>query len=106
MTNQDKTVALVGFNTCWWLDFNPYKSVNCVTEEYSGVLNSFKTFNGLIIFKILAFFPYMLLRCWFCSFSNKSIWFDIGNLWRELWEAAKPVPAIKQSPLFDEDLAV
>ncbi|PKI77540.1 hypothetical protein CRG98_002146 [Punica granatum] len=29
-----------------------------------------------------------------------------GNLWRELWEAAKPVPAVKQSPLFDEDLAV
>ncbi|XP_054818015.1 uncharacterized protein LOC129317687 [Prosopis cineraria] len=29
-----------------------------------------------------------------------------GNLWRELWEAAKPVPAVKQAPLFDEDLAV
>ncbi|XVE50682.1 hypothetical protein DITRI_Ditri01bG0182900 [Diplodiscus trichospermus] len=29
-----------------------------------------------------------------------------GNLWRELWETAKPVPAIKQTPLFDEDLAV
>ncbi|KAA8526987.1 hypothetical protein F0562_008784 [Nyssa sinensis] len=28
-----------------------------------------------------------------------------GNLWRELWETAKPVPAIKQTPLFDEDLA-
>ncbi|KAK4794045.1 hypothetical protein SAY86_012039 [Trapa natans] len=28
------------------------------------------------------------------------------NLWRELWETAKPVPAVKQSPLFDEDLAV
>ncbi|XP_028796760.1 rab3 GTPase-activating protein catalytic subunit-like, partial [Neltuma alba] len=23
-----------------------------------------------------------------------------GNLWRELWEAAKPVPAVKQAPLF------
>ncbi|KAL1332865.1 hypothetical protein HN51_061640 [Arachis hypogaea] len=29
-----------------------------------------------------------------------------GNLWRELWETSKPVPAIKQAPLFDEDLAV
>lgn len=29
-----------------------------------------------------------------------------GNLWRELWEASKPVPAIKQSPLYDEDLSV
>ncbi|KAK8527210.1 hypothetical protein V6N13_085063 [Hibiscus sabdariffa] len=29
-----------------------------------------------------------------------------GNLWRELWDTAKPVPAIKQTPLFDEDLAV
>ncbi|KAL5583624.1 hypothetical protein UlMin_016066 [Ulmus minor] len=28
-----------------------------------------------------------------------------GNLWRELWETAKPVPAVKQAPLFDEDLA-
>ncbi|KAF2314183.1 hypothetical protein GH714_023924 [Hevea brasiliensis] len=25
-----------------------------------------------------------------------------GNLWRELWETAKAVPAIKQAPLFDE----
>ncbi|XP_044474391.1 rab3 GTPase-activating protein catalytic subunit-like isoform X2 [Mangifera indica] len=29
-----------------------------------------------------------------------------GNLWVELWETAKPVPAVKQVPLFDEDLAV
>ncbi|KAK6934476.1 Rab3GAP catalytic subunit, conserved domain [Dillenia turbinata] len=29
-----------------------------------------------------------------------------GNLWQELWETAKPVPAVKQAPLFDEDLAV
>ncbi|WOK99725.1 rab3 GTPase-activating protein catalytic subunit [Canna indica] len=29
-----------------------------------------------------------------------------GNLWRELWEAAKALPAVKQTPLFDEDLAV
>ncbi|KAB2086234.1 hypothetical protein ES319_A04G015400v1 [Gossypium barbadense] len=29
-----------------------------------------------------------------------------GNLWRELWETSKPVPAIKQTPLYDEDLAV
>ncbi|MQM16755.1 hypothetical protein Taro_049716 [Colocasia esculenta] len=29
-----------------------------------------------------------------------------GNLWRELWEIAKPLPAAKQAPLFDEDLAV
>ncbi|XP_024021670.1 rab3 GTPase-activating protein catalytic subunit isoform X2 [Morus notabilis] len=29
-----------------------------------------------------------------------------GNLWHELWETAKPVPAVKQAPLFDEDLAV
>ncbi|XP_020239432.1 rab3 GTPase-activating protein catalytic subunit isoform X1 [Cajanus cajan] len=29
-----------------------------------------------------------------------------GNLWRELWETSKPVPAVKQAPLFDEDLAV
>ncbi|XP_047157980.1 rab3 GTPase-activating protein catalytic subunit-like [Vigna umbellata] len=29
-----------------------------------------------------------------------------GNLWRELWETSKPVPAVKQAPLYDEDLAV
>ncbi|KAG5546548.1 hypothetical protein RHGRI_018655 [Rhododendron griersonianum] len=29
-----------------------------------------------------------------------------GNLWRELWETAKQVPAVKQAPLFDEDFAV
>ncbi|CAN6457469.1 unnamed protein product [Victoria cruziana] len=29
-----------------------------------------------------------------------------GNLWRELWENAKPVPAVNQAPLYDEDLAV
>lgn len=29
-----------------------------------------------------------------------------GNLWRELWETAKPLPAVKQTPLFDEELAV
>ncbi|KAJ0983032.1 hypothetical protein J5N97_011287 [Dioscorea zingiberensis] len=29
-----------------------------------------------------------------------------GNLWRELWETAQPLPAIRQVPLFDEDLAV
>ncbi|XP_054798208.1 uncharacterized protein LOC129303138 [Prosopis cineraria] len=29
-----------------------------------------------------------------------------GNLWRELWGTSKPVPAVKQTPLFDEDLAV
>ncbi|XP_038905830.1 uncharacterized protein LOC120091781 [Benincasa hispida] len=29
-----------------------------------------------------------------------------GNLWRELWETSKPVPAVKQAPLFDEDLVV
>ncbi|CAI0379728.1 unnamed protein product [Linum tenue] len=29
-----------------------------------------------------------------------------GNLWRELWETSKPVPAVKQAPLFDEELAV
>ncbi|XP_058095129.1 uncharacterized protein LOC131240716 isoform X2 [Magnolia sinica] len=29
-----------------------------------------------------------------------------GNLWRELWETARPLPAVKQTPLFDEDLAV
>ncbi|KAF5182548.1 Rab3 gtpase-activating protein catalytic subunit, partial [Thalictrum thalictroides] len=28
------------------------------------------------------------------------------NLWRELWETSKPLPAVKQIPLFDEDLAV
>lgn len=32
--------------------------------------------------------------------------FMVGNLWRELWETSKPVPAVKQTPLFDEDLAV
>lgn len=30
----------------------------------------------------------------------------LGNLWRELWETSKPVPAVRQSPLYDEDLAV
>ncbi|KAL9663376.1 hypothetical protein QQ045_018762 [Rhodiola kirilowii] len=29
-----------------------------------------------------------------------------GNLWRELWESSKPMPAYQQAPLFDEDLAV
>ncbi|KAJ3670457.1 hypothetical protein LUZ60_010781 [Juncus effusus] len=29
-----------------------------------------------------------------------------GNLWHELWETAKPLPAVEQTPLFDEDLAV
>lgn len=29
-----------------------------------------------------------------------------GNLWKELWEAAKPIPAVEQTPLYDEDLAV
>ncbi|CAA2953550.1 rab3 GTPase-activating catalytic subunit [Olea europaea subsp. europaea] len=29
-----------------------------------------------------------------------------GNLWRELWKMAKPVPAVRQTPLYDEDLAV
>ncbi|XP_050218959.1 uncharacterized protein LOC126669514 [Mercurialis annua] len=29
-----------------------------------------------------------------------------GNLWRELWETSKAVPAVKQAPLYDEDLAV
>nr|PNR33107.1 hypothetical protein PHYPA_025050 [Physcomitrium patens] len=28
-----------------------------------------------------------------------------GNLWQELWSSSRPVPAIKQSPLFDEELA-
>ncbi|MCO5601215.1 hypothetical protein L7F22_055334 [Adiantum nelumboides] len=29
-----------------------------------------------------------------------------GNLWQELWSSAKPVPAARQAPLFDEELAV
>ncbi|KAF9590423.1 hypothetical protein IFM89_035258 [Coptis chinensis] len=29
-----------------------------------------------------------------------------GNLWRELWETAKPLAAADQTPLFDEDMAV
>ncbi|CAI9088362.1 OLC1v1022671C3 [Oldenlandia corymbosa var. corymbosa] len=29
-----------------------------------------------------------------------------GNLWRELWETAKPIPAMRQTPLYDEDFAV
>ncbi|KAI4321963.1 hypothetical protein MLD38_035281 [Melastoma candidum] len=29
-----------------------------------------------------------------------------GNLWRELWDTSKPLPAVKQTPLFEEDLAV
>lgn len=33
-------------------------------------------------------------------------WHCPGNLWRELWETAKPLPAVRQTPLFDEDLAV
>lgn len=35
---------------------------------------------------------------------NGCLWY-LGNLWRELWETAKPVPAVKQAPLFDEDFA-
>ncbi|KAE8716994.1 Rab3 GTPase-activating protein catalytic subunit isoform 6 [Hibiscus syriacus] len=30
--------------------------------------------------------------------------FGFGNLWRELWDTTKSIPAIKQAPLFDEDL--
>ncbi|XP_006658603.1 rab3 GTPase-activating protein catalytic subunit [Oryza brachyantha] len=29
-----------------------------------------------------------------------------GNLWKELWAAAKPIPAVEQAPIYDEDLAV
>ncbi|XP_042042507.1 rab3 GTPase-activating protein catalytic subunit-like [Salvia splendens] len=29
-----------------------------------------------------------------------------GNLWREFWETSKPLPAVRQAPLYDEDLAV
>ncbi|PWA72272.1 rab3 GTPase-activating protein catalytic subunit [Artemisia annua] len=29
-----------------------------------------------------------------------------GNLWRELWEIAKPIPVFKQSPLYYKDLSV
>ncbi|KQK16053.1 hypothetical protein BRADI_1g26457v3 [Brachypodium distachyon] len=29
-----------------------------------------------------------------------------GNLWKELWDAAKPIPAVEQTPIYDEDLAV
>ncbi|XP_015647492.1 uncharacterized protein [Oryza sativa Japonica Group] len=29
-----------------------------------------------------------------------------GNLWKELWGAAKPIPAVEQAPIYDEDLAV
>jgi len=32
--------------------------------------------------------------------------YSSGNLWRELWETAKPVPAVRQAPIFDEDLTV
>ncbi|BBN01260.1 Rab3 GTPase-activating protein catalytic subunit [Marchantia polymorpha subsp. ruderalis] len=28
-----------------------------------------------------------------------------GNLWQELWTSARPIPAVKQAPLFDEELA-
>ncbi|MCL7040587.1 hypothetical protein MKW94_006524, partial [Papaver nudicaule] len=29
-----------------------------------------------------------------------------GNLWHELWGTSKPLPAVRQAPLFDEELAV
>ncbi|WVZ66058.1 hypothetical protein U9M48_015332 [Paspalum notatum var. saurae] len=29
-----------------------------------------------------------------------------GNLWKELWEASKPIPAVEQTPIYDEDFAV
>ncbi|KAI5054838.1 hypothetical protein GOP47_0029983 [Adiantum capillus-veneris] len=29
-----------------------------------------------------------------------------GNLWQELWSSARPIPAARQAPLFDEELAV
>ena len=29
---------------------------------------------------------------------------ESGNLWRELWQSAKPVPAMKQKPLFNSPL--
>ncbi|GAQ79459.1 hypothetical protein KFL_000310100 [Klebsormidium nitens] len=28
-----------------------------------------------------------------------------GNLWQELWASAQPIPAVRQAPLFDEELA-
>lgn len=40
-------------------------------------------------------------------FSNNFFpFYVVGNLWCELWETAKALPAVKQTPLFDEDLAV
>jgi hypothetical protein len=29
-----------------------------------------------------------------------------GNLWKELWETAKPIAAVEQTPIYDEDLAM
>ncbi|RWR73019.1 Rab3 GTPase-activating protein catalytic subunit [Cinnamomum micranthum f. kanehirae] len=40
------------------------------------------------------------------SLDGEDTSFRRGNLWRELWETAKPLPAVRQAPLFDEDLAV
>ncbi|CAI9757013.1 unnamed protein product [Fraxinus pennsylvanica] len=34
------------------------------------------------------------------------VFLSVGNFWRELWETAKPIPAVRRSPLYDEDLAV
>lgn len=56
-----------------------------------------------------ALFQYLCPREW-CLNENlmSAIFFvsSLGNLWRELWETATPLPAIRQTPLFDEDLAV
>ena len=60
--------------------------ITCINWKKPGHLCSFD-----IISENFSEFDYMLM---------------IGNLWRELWETSKPVPAVKQAPLFDEDLAV
>lgn len=48
----------------------------------------------------------LFLRLYKETSLNSLLHVDVGNLWRELWETSKPVPAVKQAPLYDEDLAV
>ena len=70
---------------------------------------------SVCIFELLFCFSFLVL-IWFARqwilvvfwkiFLNNVCAYIIGNLWLELWETSKPVPAVKQTPLFDEDLAV
>ncbi|RVW40199.1 Rab3 GTPase-activating protein catalytic subunit [Vitis vinifera] len=64
-----------------------------------GQLSSRMRKEGILLYYIsVNAAMYIVFYFWFS--------FHLGNLWCELWKTAKPLPAVKQAPLFDEDLAV